>query len=205
MGNTAKHKKKQKPQLNVYDNQNKKQNFATKQFPIETTVSTVSKHRSLTTIFKSSHSNSSNHSTVSNDLFNYLQKSTLLSQLEKEEISLRINVFNIVQEGKGLLNSKYQIMTKLAHGATGSVFIAKNNITQQTVAVKLTEKEQKLLVDNLQIKNEIILLKNLNHPHILRQVEFYESPTAFYMISELCKYGELYDRINEASQKENLA
>ncbi len=205
MGNAAKHKKKQKPQLNFNENQNKKQNCDTKKFPIETTVSTVSKHRSLTTIFKSSHSNSSNNSTVSNDLFTYLQRTTLLSQLEKEEISLKINVFNIVQEGKGLLNSKYQIMTKLAHGATGSVFIAKNNITQQTVAVKLTEKEQKLIVDNLQIKNEIILLKNLNHPHILRQVEFYESPTAFYMISELCKYGELYDRIKRGFSERELS
>lgn len=175
-----------------------------------TTASTTlhKKLRTLSSIYKTQSQNTlkKNNAIISGKkLLDIFINSQLINKLEKEEINLSIHVSNIIQEGKGMLSDKYQIVTKLAHGATGSVFIAKNIISNQTVAVKLTEKANRYIIDNLQFKNEIILLKNLNHPNIVRLLEFYESPTAFYMISELCKYGELYDRIKRGFTERELS
>ena len=189
MGNTIQHKKshlkpsKTEPSLN------------------DAPTSDTTRTKTLSAIYKEH--NTSDMGTPKDLLF-LLQKSKLVTQIQKEELSIPINVCNLIQEGKGLLSSKYQILTKLAHGATGTVFIAKNIITEQTVGIKLTEKN-KNIANQQQIQNEIFLLKNLNHPHILRLFEFYESPTAFYMISELCKYGELYDRIKRGFTERELS
>ena len=160
-----------------------------------------SKSKTLAAIYKTQ-SGSLSH--TNNGLFLLLQKNKKISAIEKEELNIRINVRHVIPEGKGILSKKYQIMTKLAHGATGTVFIGKNMITNETVAVKLVEKNNKN-IDLVQMKTEVILLKNINHPNILRLFEFYESPTAFYMISELCKYGELYDRIKRGFSERELS
>lgn len=113
----------------------------------------------------------------------------------KEELHLRIKVPHIIQKDKGILSSKYQILNKLGKGATGTVYIANNLLTKQQVAIKLTHKNQKIVIDDLEVQNEINVLKNLIHPNIARIFEFYETSVAFYMISELCKYSELFYKI----------
>ena len=43
--------------------------------------------------------------------------------------------------------------------------------------------------------NEINLLKKLDHPNILRILETYSDNSKFYLVTELCKGGELFDFI----------
>jgi calcium-dependent protein kinase len=43
---------------------------------------------------------------------------------------------------------------------------------------------------------EIEVLKKLDHPNILKIFEIYENDENFYIVSELCQGGELYDLIN---------
>ena len=42
---------------------------------------------------------------------------------------------------------------------------------------------------------ELELLKSVNHPNVIKTYEFYEWPRFFYVISELCQGGELFDYI----------
>lgn len=43
--------------------------------------------------------------------------------------------------------------------------------------------------------NEINTLKDLDHPNILRMYEFFEDPKRYYIITDICKGGELFDEI----------
>jgi calcium-dependent protein kinase len=44
-------------------------------------------------------------------------------------------------------------------------------------------------------KDEIALLKKLDHPNILKLYEIYEDKQRFFVVTELCKGGELFDEI----------
>ena len=45
--------------------------------------------------------------------------------------------------------------------------------------------------------NEINNLKDLDHPNILKMYEFFEDPKRYYIVTDICKGGELYDEIKE--------
>ena len=47
------------------------------------------------------------------------------------------------------------------------------------------------------IKAEIDILKNLNHPNILRLYEIYETPSKIILVTEMCDGIELFDEIME--------
>jgi len=48
-----------------------------------------------------------------------------------------------------------------------------------------------------QFHNEISILQQLDHPHILKLYEYFEDDKNFYIITELCSGGELFDKIIE--------
>jgi calcium-dependent protein kinase len=48
-----------------------------------------------------------------------------------------------------------------------------------------------------QFRAEISILQQLDHPHILKLYEYFEDAKNFYVITELCTGGELFDKIIE--------
>jgi calcium-dependent protein kinase len=53
--------------------------------------------------------------------------------------------------------------------------------------------------------NEINNLKDLDHPNIIKMYEFFEDPKRYYIVTEICKGGELFDEIatrKKLSEKE---
>ncbi len=64
--------------------------------------------------------------------------------------------------------------------------------------MKLVEKK-KLTSEEEQKKfmSEINILKQLDHPNILKIFEFYQDKKNYYIIIELCTGGELFDKIIE--------
>ena len=64
-------------------------------------------------------------------------------------------------------------------------------------AVKLVKKD---ILDERYLKafkEEINILKQLDHPYILKLYEIYEDKTRFFVVTELCKGGELFDELIE--------
>ena len=51
--------------------------------------------------------------------------------------------------------------------------------------------------EKTKLRNEVMILKGLDHPNILKVYEFYEDKRNFYIVTELLTGGELFDRIVE--------
>ena len=49
--------------------------------------------------------------------------------------------------------------------------------------------------EKTRLKFEIDILKNLDHPNILRLYEVFEDKKYIYLVTELCQGGELFDEI----------
>jgi serine/threonine protein kinase len=49
--------------------------------------------------------------------------------------------------------------------------------------------------DEKSLKEEIEILRSLNHNHIVRFVDYFEESTKYYVVLELLEGGELFDRI----------
>jgi calcium-dependent protein kinase len=50
------------------------------------------------------------------------------------------------------------------------------------------------------LKNEIEILKDLDHPNIVKMYEFLEDEKRYYIVTEICKGGELFDEILNRSK-----
>jgi calcium-dependent protein kinase len=55
--------------------------------------------------------------------------------------------------------------------------------------------ESSAVLDSL--REEIFVMSQLDHPNILRLEEVYESETQIFLIQELCKGGDLFDRLED--------
>ena len=51
--------------------------------------------------------------------------------------------------------------------------------------------------NELEIINEINILMKMDRPNIVEIFEFYNSPTHYYLITEYCEGGSLFDLINK--------
>ncbi|KAI0292680.1 hypothetical protein B0F90DRAFT_1920254 [Multifurca ochricompacta] len=87
----------------------------------------------------------------------------------------------------------YQLGDSLGKGAFGQVYRALNWATGETVAVKEIQLSNIPKGELGQIMSEIDLLKNLNHPNIVKYKGFVKTPEFLYIILEFCENGSLHN------------
>ena len=102
----------------------------------------------------------------------------------------------ISDTGKNLLQ-KYQKIKILGEGAFGQVWKVRHNMTGKEFAMKIIEKHPKS--NEKALINEINILKRLDHPNILKILEFHCTKNKCYIITEFCPEGELYNEIKEGN------
>ena len=83
----------------------------------------------------------------------------------------------------------------LGKGAFGQVKKATKISNGEPRAVKIIDKLRMDDAERVRLKYEIDILKNLNHPNILRLYEVYENNSYIYLVTELCDGCELFDEI----------
>jgi serine/threonine protein kinase len=96
---------------------------------------------------------------------------------------------------------KYELGPTLGSGAFSKVKLATDGETGMKWAIKIIDKEQ-LAREHLeeQLKREIAIMKALNHPHIVHLREVMQTANHIYMVLEVIKGGELFDRIVECKK-----
>ncbi|KAK5864033.1 hypothetical protein PBY51_001010 [Eleginops maclovinus] len=83
-------------------------------------------------------------------------------------------------------------MEELGSGAFSEVFMVKEKKTGKLFAMKCVKKKQKR---DLNLENEIAVLRRIKHDNVVGMEDFYESRTHYYLVMELVAGGELFDRI----------
>ncbi len=89
----------------------------------------------------------------------------------------------------------FKFIQKVGNGAFGTVVHAIYLETDKEVAVKILNKDKKKNLNNL--KQEILILKELKHPNIVEFYDYIETKNKFYIIMEYIKCGTLKNLINE--------
>ena len=134
-----------------------------------------------------------------------IEKNKLGSSIFKEELKLKVTINTLIEETNGLPTMKYKVIQKLGDGAYGTVYLAINLMTKAKVAMKKINKVKENEIDDMEIKNEINILKKLDHPNIVKILEFYSTPKAYYIITNFCQCGELYNQIKYQYNENQLA
>jgi calcium-dependent protein kinase len=86
----------------------------------------------------------------------------------------------------------------LGSGISGLVRLVTHKATGVKYAVKCLDLGLVDTTEGLaQLREEIFIMCQLDHPNIVRLEEVYESHTEIYLVQELCFGGELFDRLDE--------
>jgi len=85
----------------------------------------------------------------------------------------------------------------LGKGAFGTVRVVTHRTTGVKYAVKCLDIGSIDTVDGLrQLRNEIFIMCQLDHPNIVRIEEVYETENEIYIVQELCLGNDLFERVN---------
>ena len=83
-----------------------------------------------------------------------------------------------------------------SYGVVKKVYLRSNPETIR--AIKIIPKGLLMEgVDSNKLFDEILILKNLNHPNIMKLYEFYEDNANCYLVSEFCDQGDLLQKLDK--------
>ena len=96
-------------------------------------------------------------------------------------------VYSGVHDGPVLGSGVSGIVRLVTHKESGAQYAVK------CLDIGLISSEEQLG----QLREEIFIMCQLDHPNIVRLEEVYESHSEIYLVQELCLGGELFDRLDE--------
>ena len=127
------------------------------------------------------------------------------SFLSEGESYISISNKLFIDETNDNPSKKYEILAKLGSGSFGSVYLAKNKFTNEKVAMKQIKKSSANLLSDGEITDEIEILKNLDHPDIVRIIESFNTKNSYILITEYCEGGELFDQVKNQLSETQIA
>jgi calcium-dependent protein kinase len=108
---------------------------------------------------------------------------------------LRINKGQFIQGYDHDPYDKYNRIEVLGEGSYGRVYKVIQKETGCIRAIKEIKKIKKTHSEQEKLIKEINILKYLDHPNIVKIYEFYNAENYFYIVTEFCEGGELFNRI----------
>ena len=100
-----------------------------------------------------------------------------------------------VQSVHGIIEDTYKIQDILGQGSFSVVRKAEHRESCMMRAIKIITKNSIGDTQMIELQQETEILKDLEHPNIVRIMEIIEDTNKINIVTELCEGGELFDRI----------
>ena len=114
----------------------------------------------------------------------------------KDDVVIKASDFVITHKDSKAFANHYKLDPNiLGEGAFGRVQKCSRKGTNEERAVKIIDKSVMSESEKTRLLYEIDILKNLNHPNIVRLYEVFEDKVSIFLVTELCEGKELFDEI----------
>lgn len=111
-----------------------------------------------------------------------------------------------MENSSNVLLKRYELGRLLGQGTFAKVYYARSIGTNQSVAIKVIDKEKIMKVALIdQIKREISIMRLVRHPNIIHLYEVMATKTKIYFVVEYAKGGELFNKVSKGKLKEDVA
>lgn len=110
-----------------------------------------------------------------------------------------ISQADLVGEKKTKITQDYEFIKEIGSGAFSKVYKARHKLSKALRCVKKLSKKDLTDDEKAKLVEEVAILKTLDHPNILKVLEFYQNEKYFFIVTEFLEGGELFDRIMECS------
>ena len=95
------------------------------------------------------------------------------------------------------IKETYKIEGTIGKGSFATVKKVKNRATGERFAVKVMSKKKMNDEDKIAMQTEIEILKQVDHPNIVKLLDVFEDERHYCLVMELMQGGELFDQILE--------
>ncbi|KAM3131260.1 hypothetical protein pb186bvf_016578 [Paramecium bursaria] len=126
----------------------------------------------------------------SQDEANVVRRTSSISKGAKITSDLFIKI------NDGSISEFYDVKQTLGEGAFGCVKLVIHKQTQTKRAMKQMNKSGIIVENQKQLFSELDILKTLDHPNIIKIHELFQDQYHYYLITEFCEGGELFDRLS---------
>jgi calcium-dependent protein kinase len=125
------------------------------------------------------------------------QESTSSAGSKWDNYTVKFRARNFVAQRQATFETTYQWGEILGRGGYGEVFRCWHLESGQERAVKVIYKDpQHTPMDSTKVMKEFQILKECDHPNLLKVYECLEDDLNFYLVSDIVKGGELYDELD---------
>lgn len=141
----------------------------------------------------------SNHiKSIQNDPEILLNDSTKNLAQTANSLSNKIRIGINIKENKTRGEDNYTVLSKIGKASFGSVYKVLDKHNTIIRAMKVISREAISYQDDEKVfLKEIEILTKLEHPNIIKIIEYYTDDINYYIIMEYIEGGELYDVINK--------